>query len=279
MAYKILIVDDSPITQMVLKKTIAMTSVPVQEYFVAGDGRQALDLLDRHSFDLIFMDMQMPVMNGYEATEALRHKGITTPVMALTANAMKSDEEKCLKAGCDDYLCKPIGQKKLHEVLAKYLVAAPAETDTTTENQADHSPQEITINPDSPPQDNKTKNIIDRHALMDICDDDEVLTEIAASICQDAPQSMQMILAAIRREDFDNLQLYAHRMKGTTATIGANTLSKITARLEQAGRDKNLDVAQSLIKQIQTQVEGLLSFLTEPDWLQKVKQQSDKTQI
>jgi len=276
MAYKILIVDDSLITQMVLKRTIAMTNITIQEYFFAENGRQALNLFDRHSFDLIFMDMQMPIMNGYEATEALRHKGITTPVMALTANATKSDEEKCLKAGCDDYLCKPIGRNQLYEVLKKYLVTAPAVTDTMPEHQSDHAPLEF-ITP-NPPQANKIKNIIDFHSLMDICDDEEVIVEIAASICQDAPQSMQNIIEAIRRKDFDNLKLYAHRMKGATATIGANTLSRTTARLEQAGRDGDIEEAQCIVTQVQTQVNGLLSLLAEPDWLQKVRTQSSFTQ-
>ena len=73
------------------------------------------------SFDLIFMDIQMPEMNGYEATRALREKQIRVPIIALTAHAMAGDEQKCLEAGCDGYIAKPIRLEQLHEVIAKYL--------------------------------------------------------------------------------------------------------------------------------------------------------------
>ena len=85
------------------------------------DGKQAVEAATTQSFDLIFMDMQMPVMNGYEATELLRNKGMTVPIVALTANAMKEDKQKCLNAGCDAYLAKPVNRKRLPEILDKYL--------------------------------------------------------------------------------------------------------------------------------------------------------------
>jgi signal transduction histidine kinase/CheY-like chemotaxis protein len=90
---------------------------------IASDGEQALQTALSEQFDIILMDIQMPKMNGYDATRQLKNKGITTPVIALTAKAMKGDKEKCLEAGCDDYLCKPIDRNRLREVLCKYLSA------------------------------------------------------------------------------------------------------------------------------------------------------------
>jgi CheY-like chemotaxis protein len=88
---------------------------------VSSDGNEALREALGQEFDLILMDIQMPRMNGYEATEAIRKAGITTPIIAVTAYAMKGDEEKCLEAGCDGYLAKPIDQTELVQILNKYL--------------------------------------------------------------------------------------------------------------------------------------------------------------
>ena len=129
---RVLIAEDALVNQ---KLIMAMLRKAGLEPILAENGRQAVEIATNESFDLILMDMQMPVMNGYEATEILRHKAITTPVVALTANAIKGDREKCLAAGCDDYLSKPINLDKLHEVLAKYLLAAPAETAINPENE------------------------------------------------------------------------------------------------------------------------------------------------
>jgi CheY-like chemotaxis protein len=88
---------------------------------IVEDGRKAVEAGLREAFDLIFMDIQMPELNGYDAVKLLRESGVDTPIVALTAYAMAEDAEKCLKAGCDDYLAKPIDTGKLGEVLHKYL--------------------------------------------------------------------------------------------------------------------------------------------------------------
>lgn len=96
---------------------------------LAEHGQEALELLDEQPFDLVFMDMQMPVMNGYDATRAIRRKGLTIPVVALTAHAISGDDRKCCDAGCDAYITKPIDRAKLTELLQKYLPSPrPADT-------------------------------------------------------------------------------------------------------------------------------------------------------
>ena len=92
---------------------------------VAGNGREALDALDKQKFDVVFMDVQMPEMDGLEATTIVREKekipGMHQPIIALTAHAMKGDREKCLAAGMDGYLTKPIRPQELEEILYEYV--------------------------------------------------------------------------------------------------------------------------------------------------------------
>jgi CheY-like chemotaxis protein len=88
---------------------------------IAEDGQQAVDKALVESFDLILMDMQMPNLNGYEATKILRKKGIKVPIIAVTAHAMRGDDKKCIRSGCDDYLSKPIDRNKLLEKICQYL--------------------------------------------------------------------------------------------------------------------------------------------------------------
>ncbi len=114
----VLVAEDDPNNQMLIKLLLKQFGLNVT---IAGDGKEALQKAASEQFDLIFMDIQMPVMNGYEATRMLRRDGKTTPIIALTAHAMAGDWEKCLEAGCDDYMTKPIDQDKLTHILYKYV--------------------------------------------------------------------------------------------------------------------------------------------------------------
>ncbi len=118
---KILVAEDNPSNQKLI--TILLQKLGL-EVALADDGQIAVQKCSEASYDLILMDMQMPNMNGYEATRQLRKQGLSTPIIAVTANAMMGDEEKCLEAGCDGYISKPIDRSKLAEVIDQYLKAA-----------------------------------------------------------------------------------------------------------------------------------------------------------
>jgi CheY-like chemotaxis protein len=117
---RILVAEDVETNQKFIKALLTRMGMEVT---IASDGNVALQKALTQQFDLILMDMQLPHMNGYEATKALRKEGIATPIVALTAYAMTEDRGKCLKAGCDDYLSKPVDQEKLQRILSKYLLA------------------------------------------------------------------------------------------------------------------------------------------------------------
>jgi CheY-like chemotaxis protein len=117
---KILVAEDNPSNQKLI--TILLQKMGV-EVTIAEDGHKAVEKCGNETYDLILMDMQMPNMNGYDATRELRKKGIKSPIIAVTANAMMGDEQKCLEAGCDGYISKPIDRAKLNEVVGQYLGA------------------------------------------------------------------------------------------------------------------------------------------------------------
>ncbi len=118
MAGSILVVEDEFANQQVLLGILEETNLQAD---LAKDGIEAIDKVTGGAYDLIFIDMQMPNMNGYDATRALRAKGYTMPIIALTAYAMKGDQEKCLQAGCDAYLSKPVDANTLFDTLHQYL--------------------------------------------------------------------------------------------------------------------------------------------------------------
>ena len=125
----VLVAEDNLANQLLIVKLLEKHGITVT---VVSDGLQALQSIKKDSFDMILMDMQMPVMNGYEATNILRTASINIPVIALTASAMVEDRKKCLNAGCDDYLCKPIDRAQLQNILERHL-----DSETTTQGQID----------------------------------------------------------------------------------------------------------------------------------------------
>ena len=120
MSIRVLIADDHEIIRCGLRCLIE-DQPDIEVVGEAENGRQATELVEHCKTDVVIMDIGMPNMNGYEATREIRKKGITTPIVALTANAMKGDDEKCIEASCDDYLAKPIDHGELLKTIAKYL--------------------------------------------------------------------------------------------------------------------------------------------------------------
>jgi len=122
-ATRVLLVEDNRVNVIVAKSLLKKLGLKPD---VAVNGEEAVQMATEDTFDLILMDCQMPVMDGYEATRQLRRLGVGTPIVALTANAMPGDREKCLAAGMDDYITKPLKQDQLVTALNKGLAAAPS---------------------------------------------------------------------------------------------------------------------------------------------------------
>ena len=122
---KALIADDEPGNLKLTEIQLCRLGLDVVS---VNDGQQAIDLALSQSFDMIFMDMQMPVVDGFTATSRIREKGVETPIIALTAYAFSEDRERCIKAGCDDYISKPVDPDILHQIVKKYCPQSAANT-------------------------------------------------------------------------------------------------------------------------------------------------------
>ena len=115
---KVLVAEDNPSNQKLIAILLQKMGLEVS---LADDGLEAVEQCDSQTCDIILMDMQMPNLNGYDATRQLRSHGIQTPIIAVTANAMTGDEQKCMSVGCDGYLSKPIDRNKLDELIGQHL--------------------------------------------------------------------------------------------------------------------------------------------------------------
>ena len=126
---KILLAEDSIDNQELLRTVLGNVGAEVE---VVENGRLAIERAQTGTFDVVLMDMNMPEMDGYEATRRLRDRGYQRPILALTANAMSGDCEHCLAAGCDAHLAKPIDRKQLIETVAQYAMSKTSQTDAPT---------------------------------------------------------------------------------------------------------------------------------------------------
>jgi len=258
----ILIVDDNHVNIRIGSKMLAKIGYHSNS---AGNGVEALKALAEKYYDIVFMDIQMPVMDGYEATRQIRNRLASTLnpeviIIAMTAHALKRDRDRCLEAGMDDFLTKPVRLKELNEIMNRTLTrlqADPAksrpqtredETDndnpTTTEINQLISPGKSHLDPDI--------KCFDRNTFIQKIDHDlQLYHELLDEFIQEVDDYLQDIEKSLQESDFAEIKINAHSIKGAAGSIEAQRLREAAYELEKAAGDQQLEAvseAQLVVK-------------------------------
>lgn len=216
---RVLLVEDNLDNQRLLSLLIRKTGV---EFFIASNGEQAVEMGLNTGFDLIFMDMQMPVMDGVEAVKLLRHQKYNKPIIALTANVMSESKEICISIGCNDFLSKPVDRNRLYEVMSEYLRVA---ADTVEGNAT-------MLDPIQSP-------------LMD----DPALAEIVLLFTNELGKKCANIEDALDKQDWDVLRDIFHQLKGSGGGIGFPMVTEIAAKIGIEIREQKYHLMRESIKE------------------------------
>jgi CheY-like chemotaxis protein/HPt (histidine-containing phosphotransfer) domain-containing protein len=220
---RVLLVEDNRVNQEVALRTLRSFGIEAQ---VANNGAQALARVQESTFDLVLMDCQMPVMDGYESTRRIRAwEGANhVPIVAMTANALHGDREKCLEAGMDDYLSKPIKRDVLALQLAKWLPAQAAHATTATTSEP------------MPVHGSRNESALDMSVLAELADlMGEGLESVIATYLSDTPSQLTAIQAAIERGEYEVITRCAHSLKSSSLSLGVTVLSRAAEALEMLG--------------------------------------------
>ena len=238
---QILVAEDNPVNEAVIVRALQkMGHLPV----VAHDGKQALSLVSSRSFDVVFMDVQMPEMDGLAATGAIRESEKNTgkhlPIFAMTAHAMKGDRERCLQAGMDGYISKPLRFSEIESTLAGL----------STRLQAPAGPAEAA------PW-NKGR------ALQRVDGDHDLLADLCRIFLEESPKLLTNLRVAIAADDPDSVQKVAHSLKGESSYLEAAKVSDTARQLEFMGREKNLAQAAATLQVLERELARLRSAVQE----------------
>jgi len=236
---RVLVAEDNPVNQR-----LATILLEGQGHAVvlAANGRDAVDRFAPHRFDLLLMDVQMPEMDGFEATAAIRQLESTAgghvPIIGLTAHAMKGDRERCLAAGMDGYVSKPIRPEMLFEAIDAVLKGRPQ--------------------PDSAPDtEARTRVLHDRELLAMVGGDSDVVSELARLFLEDGPRRLEDIKAALAAGDHEAVRNAAHTLKGSAASICAARTADAALRLEQLAQASDLAGARGAFAALSVEVAQL----------------------
>ncbi|MQX37572.1 PAS domain-containing hybrid sensor histidine kinase/response regulator [Roseospira navarrensis] len=236
----ILVAEDNPTNTDVIGRQLALLGYACE---TAENGQEALTLLETGGHALLLTDCHMPVMDGFELTETIRRREsgglVHLPIIAITANALQGEAERCLSCGMDDYMAKPLEMARLREVLARWMpgraaATAKAHRDETGAPDATESAQEL-----------PSSEVIDLRALTDVFGDDAAtIGEILDAFIDPARAIAAELDAAVTAGNADGVNAAAHKLKSAARSIGAHALAELCQALENAGKVTSLPEIQ-----------------------------------
>jgi CheY-like chemotaxis protein len=251
-ALRTLLAEDSLVNQ---KLTVAMLRKRGHDVVVANDGVEAVRAVEQHSFDLILMDIQMPEMDGYGATAAIRARekplGKHTPIIALTAHAMMGDRERCLQAGMDEYVTKPVRAEQLFDTIALVLRPAGIQGDLDKLHPAHPS---VRIDWD--------------RARIALDGDTHRLQTLVLAVIEMLPGLLASLEEAVQADDGARVQFTARTVVDTVRYLGVEPVMQAAFELERMGRDDRLQEAReqfpTFAKDIKSLQEACVAFIRSP---------------
>ena len=241
---RILIAEDNEINQQVAKEILEHAGATVH---IAWNGKEALEALNDLEFDAILMDIQMPEMDGYEATRAIRSDGRfkDLPIIAMTAHAMKGDREKCLKEGMNDHVSKPVNSDTLLSTLAEWMQPAGSLAQKTVEGP----PVSLFDNQVELPE--SIPGIDIESALKRLQGNRRLLKKLLGDFIQKHSDDARKIRAALDTNHIEEAQHISHTLKGSAGNISATDLYHAATKLANALRDENLEGSLRLLSDVQ----------------------------
>ena len=235
----VLLVEDNPVNQKLISIWLEKLKIKAT---IAQNGREAIMMLEHEPFDLVLMDVQMPVMDGLEATRRIRGSGNKIPIVALTAHAMKEDREKTLKAGMDDYVSKPVKVEVLESMLKKHLKKANLPEDKSQQPSEEDNAGDIKRQA--------------RELVGHFGGDLDVLKKVSLVMQKSVNEKMVKINQAAGDENFDELEHHAHSLKGSLSYFQQKKAREAALALENAGRNAD---GTDLLKKVETLERELLN--------------------
>jgi signal transduction histidine kinase/CheY-like chemotaxis protein len=263
---RLLLAEDSPDNQLLISSLLKKLGASV---VIADNGQVAAELAlaaveNGEAFDVILMDMHMPLLDGYGATRLLREKGYERPIIALTANAMAGEEQKCLDAGCDDYATKPIHRAKLVGQIRKQMTRWSGAGAAGGGVQHVELPGRSAVEPGGkrPVEESVPQDVFDRRVALDRAGGDESLfRELCEMVCELAPKMLTDLESACDRDDLTVVKRQAHTLKNTADNSGGATARDLCFRMEQLAGKGDLGAIRRQLPEVRAAFETLLSIL------------------